>query len=155
MADTLRTVAQRTTSANIRSWCLTRARSLEGLIDVSRLYRHRFHRKQILAAPPDRTLHLLRVLLDPGQAEDIDLHIAWNFGGAARTGLHIRNCVACPTDGEGATSVISGDLDAWANVLTGAQTFAAALTSGQLTIDGDEPATRRALACFDVEGFRA
>ena len=34
LASVLRTIAQRTTSANIRNWCITRARELDGLHDL-------------------------------------------------------------------------------------------------------------------------
>lgn len=155
LADALRTVAQRTTSANIRSWCLTRARTLEGTIDFSRFYRHRFNRKQILASPPDRTVHLLRVMLDPARSEGIDVHLAWEFPGDTRTGLHIRNCVACPTDGTGATVAIACDLETVADVLTGVLTLSTAIESGRIVVHGAVGAAQAALACFDVDGLRA
>ncbi len=155
LADALRTVAQRTTSANIRSWCLTRSRTLEGTIDFSRFYRHRFNRKQILSSPPERTVHLLRVMLDPDRASGIDVHLAWEFPGVERTGLHVRNCVACPTDGRGAMASIVCDLSTWADVLTGALTISAAIDAGTIVVRGDVVAARRALASFDVDGLRA
>jgi alkyl sulfatase BDS1-like metallo-beta-lactamase superfamily hydrolase len=61
LATCLRTIAQRTPAANIRSWCLTRALYLDGSLDLSRLYRHRFSRAQVLGSPPDRSVHILRV----------------------------------------------------------------------------------------------
>ena len=100
-------------------------------------------------------MHLLRVMLDPERAEGIDMHLAWEFPGITRTGLHIRNCVACPTDGDGATTVISGAFTAWADVLTGAITFSNAHGNGQFVVDGDVAGVQRALACFEVDGLRA
>ena len=155
LADALRTVAERTTSANIRSWCLTRARTLEGTIDFSRFYRHRFNRKQVLASPPERTVHLLRVMLDPERAEGIDVHLAWEFPDAAPTGLHLRNCVACPTDGRGATVRIECDLATWADVLTGTLTLSGALATGRIVVYGVVAAAQAALGCFDVDGLRS
>lgn len=154
LADALRTVGQRTTAANIRSWCLTRARVLEATIDFSRFYKHRFSRKQILAAPAERYVHLLRVMLDPAKAEGINLHIAWAFADGSRTGLHVRNCVACPTDGSGAMVTISCDLASWADVLTGTVGMSGAVESRSLQIDGDSGPVLAALSCFDVDGLR-
>jgi len=154
LADALRTIAQRTTSANIRSWCLTRARVLEGTIDASRYYQHRFNRKQILASPADRSVHLLRVMLDPVKAEGIEVHLAWAFADGTHTGLHLRNCVACPTDGTGADVTITGELATWADVLTGVVGLSSAIDAGALVVDGDVAAVRGALACFDVEGLQ-
>ncbi len=50
LAGALRTVGQRTTAANIRNWCLTRARELDGGVEVSRFRRHRFSKEQIATA---------------------------------------------------------------------------------------------------------
>ena len=47
LASALRTIAQRTTAANIRNWCLTRALELDGQLDVSRFRRHRFSGGQV------------------------------------------------------------------------------------------------------------
>ena len=154
LADVLRTVAQRTTSANIRSWCLTRARSLEGLIDTTRLYRHRLNHKAILSSPPSGTIGLLRVMLDPDRAEGLDVHLAWDFPDSPITGLHVRNCVACPTDGVGATATITCELSTWADIVTDAVGFSAALNSKQIAVRGDVVGAREALRCFDVEGLR-
>jgi alkyl sulfatase BDS1-like metallo-beta-lactamase superfamily hydrolase len=155
LARALRTVAQRTPAANIRSWCLTRALALEGAIDTSRLYRHRFSRAQIVASSPDRSVHILRVLLDPDLAHGIDLHLGWQFGDGTLTGLHLRNSIACPTDGDGAEATINCSLEVWADILTGRQTWSDALASGSVVVDGDDVATTNALAVFDVDSLRS
>ena len=155
LADALRTVGQRTMSANIRSWCLARARVLEGSVDPSRFYRHRFNKKQILVTSPERTIHLLRVMVDPGRAEGINLHMAWNFGGHSVTGLHLRNCVACPTDGHDASATIMCDLATWADILNNTVGLSTAIDSGSVVVEGDRSAVVRALASFDVEGLRS
>lgn len=155
LAAALRAVSQRTTSANIRSWCLTRALDLEGAIDTSRFRTHRFTKRQVLQTPPDRTVHLLRVMLDPERAENVDLHIRWEFDGLPPTGLHIRNCIACPTDGFGAAVTVRCDLKTWADVVTNTSTLSDSIASGRIIIEGDRDDCRRALSSFDVEGLRA
>ncbi len=127
---------------------------LEGVIDSSRLYQHRFNKKQIVAGPPEQSVHLLRVMLDPVKAEGIELHVAWAFTDGGRTGLHVRNCIACPTDGTGATATISGERSSWADVLTGAATLSGALEGGSLRVEGDAAMVRQALACFEVGGLQ-
>lgn len=154
LAMALRTVGQRTTSANIRSWCLTRALELEGAIDTTRFRSHRFTKRQVLNTPPARTIHLLRVMIDPDRAEGIDLHIGWHFPSGS-TGLHLRNCVACPTDGAKAAISVRCDIEAWADVVTNVVPLSEAISDGRLVIEGSKSAFREAMACFDVVGLRS
>ncbi len=155
LAEGLRGIAQRTPAANIRNWCLTRALTLEGAVDASRLYRHRFSKRQLLASPPEDAVHILRVLLDPDGARALDVHLAWAFADGTTTGLHVRNSIACPTDGAGAAATIACSLEAWADVLTGATTLSAAIEAGDVVIDDDAAAAVLALAAFEVEGLRS
>ena len=154
LARALRTVAQRTPAANIRSWCLTRALALEGSIDTSRLRVHRFSRAQVLASTPDHCVPVLRVLLDPEAAHGRDLRLAWDFGSGVVVGLHLRNCVAVPTDGSSASATIRCSPDVWADLLTNRAAASEVLADGRLTIDGDTAAGIDALGAFDVDGFR-
>ena len=148
LATALRQVARRTSAANIRSWCLTRALSLEGRLDLSRTRTHRLPTRQVIADPV-QSVHTLRVLLLPERADGIDLHIRWEFDGGRATGLHIRNSVAVPTDGTGAAAVLRCTGAAWAAVLGGQAAW-----PGDLAIEGDAAAVRRALAVFDVESLQ-
>ena len=50
-ADILRHIAQRTTAANVRNWCLTRARHLDGSARTDRFHTHRFDRHQAISSP--------------------------------------------------------------------------------------------------------
>lgn len=154
LADCLRTIGQRSSAANIRVWCLTRALSLEGKIDTSRLYQHRFNRRQILSSPIESSVHILRVLVDDRRAQGIDCHIAFDFGAAGMTGLHIRNCIACPTSGSQATQRLSCTLETWADVLTGKLSLTDGISSRRIELTGDVNVMRRALAIFDIEGLR-
>ncbi len=155
LASVLRAIAQRTTSANIRNWGLTRARELDGLQDLSRLRRQRFSTAEVLAADPEVFVHGLRVLLVPERAEGVDIHVAWEFEGEGRTGLHVRHCVAAPTDGDGAVHEIHLARATWALILAGKQTLDAAMVTGEVTIIGDEAAVRAALAVFDHPSLSA
>merc|ERR1712226_510609 len=108
-------VAQRTSSANIRNWCLTRARTLDGSLNVSRHYRHAMRKSDVNAAPLVRYVHLLRVMVDPAKATGVNTHFAIQCGEEV-AGLHLRNCVAVPTDGTGASVTLACSKDAWADL---------------------------------------
>ena len=68
LADVLRDIGQRTTAANIRNWCLTKARDLDGSTDLTRVREHRLRAPALAATPPPQALGVLRVLLDPARA---------------------------------------------------------------------------------------
>ena len=155
LARAIRLIGQRTSSANIRSWCLTRARHLEGTADNSRLYTHRFPRAGVMANPV-QSVHVLRVVLDPNGADGIDGRLAWRFVGGTTAGLHVRNCVAVPTDGTGdADATIECEPAVWADVLAGAITLGEVVERGDVHITGAVDLALRALACFDAAGLRA
>jgi alkyl sulfatase BDS1-like metallo-beta-lactamase superfamily hydrolase len=155
LATCLRTIAQRTPAANIRSWCLTRALYLDGSLDLSRLYRHRFSRAQVLGSPPDRSVHILRVLLDPELAQGINLRLGWRFADGTITGLHLRNSIACPTDGADAEATVLCSIETWAELLTGRLSLSDAIADGSVEIKGDATSAVHALGAFDVDGLRA
>ena len=154
LASALRLVAQRTTAANIRNWCLARARHLDGSLDATRFNTHRINKRQILSGPISSAVSILRVLLEPAHAEGIDIHIAFNFSQGQKTGLHIRNCVAVPTDGAGATHSVTCDIAVWADILSGTTTLSQTIKASSMQIDGDKSQVLRALACFDVVGLQ-
>lgn len=154
LARSLRLVAQRTPAANIRNWCLTRALELDGTLDNSRLNRHRFSARQVLAAPLEQSVHVLRVLLDPELADGLNLRLAWQFADGTRAGLHLRNSVAAPFDGAEADATIHCDARTWAAVVSSTATVSAAMDAGDLQLTGDTAGALRALACFDVDGLR-
>ena len=155
LASALRLVAQRTPAANIRNWCLARARHLDGSLDATRFNTHRINKRQILSGPISSAVSILRVLLEPTRAEGVDTHIAFNFSQGQKAGLHIRNCVAVPTDGSSATNSISCELAVWADILSGSTTLSQAIAASVLQIDGNKTQVLRALACFDVVGLQS
>lgn len=154
LAGVLRDLASRTTAMNIRNWCLTRARDLDGSTDLSKLREHRLRASQLLGQAPFETIHLLRVLLDPERASGIDLHIGFSFPDAQAAGLHIRNCVSVATKGDGAPTTLEISYADFVRVLTGTASLSDLLTSGGARVEGDAEGLRRALASFDVPGLR-
>ncbi|MGA1075824.1 MAG: alkyl sulfatase dimerization domain-containing protein [Ilumatobacteraceae bacterium] len=150
LASALRTVARRVTAANIRNWCLTRARQLDGSLDMSRHNSHGFGRRQVEAWSLDRAVSVLRVLVDPDLLDGVDVHVAVECG-QERSGLHVRNHVACPTDGVGATSVVRCERAVWNSLLTASTTLDEAIAAGTIVVD---PPARRALSALDHPAFR-
>lgn len=153
LAEVLRTVAHRTTSANVRNWCLTRARELDGHLDLSRFRAVRYSRAAVLSAP-EAHVHGLRVVLDPDRAVGVDVHLAWCFTDGPTAGLHVRHHVAVPTDGRGADHRIRLSVATWADVQSGRTTMSEVVDSGAAEIDGDADVVRRVLECFDLASLR-
>jgi len=154
LAAIMRHFAQHTTSANVRNWCLTRALSLEGSIDLSRFLTHRFRRDEVLAAPPERFVPVLRVLLDPSRADGIDDELAWCFAGGHRAGLLIRGQVAIPTDGSGASLSLHLSHETWAEILSARTTVHDAEANNLLSCEGERGRIDRFLDAFDHSGLR-
>jgi len=154
LADVLRDVASRTTAANIRNWCLTKARDTDGSTDLSRQREHKFRPAQLARLTPRESLNLIRVLLDPDLATGIDLHIGFQFKDAPSAGIHVRNSVSVATDGIGATATVVISYAELISVLAGTSSLSAALESGAANIVGDTSAIRYALAAFEITGFR-
>ena len=154
LASALRLVAQRTPAANIRNWCLARARHLDGSFDATRFNTHRISKRQILSGPVSSAVSILRVLLEPTRAQEIDVQIAFKFS-HDQTGLHIRNSVAVPTNGVDADNSVTCELTVWADILSGSTTLSQAIAASTLQINGDKERVLRALACFDVLGLQS
>jgi alkyl sulfatase BDS1-like metallo-beta-lactamase superfamily hydrolase len=152
LARALRMVAQRTSAANIRNWCLTRARVLDGTANVARLKNVHLRKPTLLSAGYEKAVHILRVLLVPERAKNVDMKLKFVLDGNS-TGLHIRNFVAVPYSGVDAQATITGTLDTWTNVLSGSTTLAAVISDGLLSITGDSDGAVSALRCFDVKGL--
>jgi len=154
LAQGLRLIAERTTAANIRSWCLTRALILEGSLDDGWMKVHQLRPKAVANSPLERSVHLLRVLVDPDRTEGIDVHVGFSFDGEA-TGLHVRNAIAAPTSGVGASVTLSGAKTTWANLLCGNGTLSGLLDSGELQVDGDRESLVQAFSVFDLPSLRS
>jgi len=153
LAGVLRALAQGTSAANIRNWCLTRALELEGALDLSRVAEHRLRPAQLAARPPRETFHLMRVMIDPDRAEGIDHHVRFDFPDAAPAGLHVRNGVSVATDGAGAGASVAVTWVDLIKALCGQTRLSELEASGAARLSGDAALTRRALAAFDLPGL--
>lgn len=140
LALALRGIGQRTTSANIRNWALTRALELEGRVDLSRHRVHGFSPRTAMALEPGNLIAALRVRVDPDVAAGVDAHVAFAVEGHGTTGLHVRRCVAVPTDGRGASATVALDPAVLAEVVSGRLTIADAEAAGRAEVGGDRSA---------------
>lgn len=155
LAGILRDVAYRTMAANIRNWCLTKARDLDGSTTLAQLRTHRLRATQLGAMKPRECLHLMRVFLDPLAAAGIDHHIAFRFTDHPRAGLHVRNSISVATDGTGADSEVGASYADWVAVLTGTKSLSELASAGAITLTGSSERIRTSLACFEIPGLRA
>lgn len=155
LADVLRDIAARTTAANIRNWCLTKARDVDGSTDLSRLREHRFRPAQLALLGSRECLNLIRVTLDPSLAAGIDHHIGFRFDDAPAAGVHMRNSVAVATDSVGAASTVVVSYADLIRIISGSAKLSEALAAGVVRIEGDVDAVRATLAAFEIPGFRA
>jgi linear primary-alkylsulfatase len=145
LAEVLRTVARRTTSANVRNWCLTRARHLDRTVDTDRFRLHRMTPDRVLTADAADLVHVLRVMLDPGRCAGADRHLRVEFPDGA-AGLHVRHSVAVPTDGAGADVVVEVGRATWGDLVNGRRSVADAVASGDLVAS---PEAMAVLGWFD------
>jgi len=162
LAAVLRVVARRTTSANLRNWCLTRARDADGTRSLERNRVHRFRPRQVASWSTSDLVGVLRVLLVPERAEGLDARLGVELDGE-RVGLHVRNAIACPTDGAGASVVVRCARSTWVDLLCCSTSLDEVIASGALAIDPDTDANtdtdvdmvRRVLGVFDLESLAA
>ena len=154
LADILRDTGGRTTSSNLRNWCLTKARDLDGSTDLSSQRKHVLRKHLLRRLTIAESLNLLRVKLDAVQADGINLHMAFQVGTGPRTGLHIRNSISALTDGTNAEVLIEVEPDAFYDLLGGVKNLVDLNTSQRAKITGDLAAAQNALSCFDLDGLK-
>lgn len=152
LARCLRVIAERTPAANIRNWCITRARHLDGSFSMDRFMSHKFNPKFLADSPASGIVHTLRVLVEPDEIVDMDHHIAFTVG-EETCGLHVRNAVAVPTDGQGASSVVTMSRDTFMDIVSGRRTWSEAINSGEITVTGDSAAVNQFRKSLDNKGF--
>jgi len=152
-AAALRSIGQRTTSQNVRNWCLTKALELEGSVDLRRFYGLRVRVDEVLAASPEVFVSVMRVMLDPMKADGRNEHLKIAFDDGTVTGLHVRRCVAVPTDGTGAGVEIALTHATWAQMLGGKQTLADAIEAGLVEVNGERERVEAFFECFDHPSF--
>ncbi len=149
LAAALRGVAGSTTSANVRNWCTTRALELDGTINLSRFRGHRFNKRELLSRPATESLALLRVILNPEKAKDLEDEIVIKFSDGSKTGLAVRHCVAVPTPGDTAAIDCSTTPAHWAEILGGKLDLSQAINDGHFTTSDDARA-QSFFAVFDL-----
>ena len=152
LASCLRVIAERTPAANIRNWCITRARHLDGSFPMDRFMVHNFNPKFLAESSAVGIVHTLRVLVDPEKIEGIDHHIAFAIGDE-ESGLHIRNCVAVPTNGWGAQTLVRMPRDVFMGVVSGRRLWSEAVTAGDIKVSGDVDVVNQFRASLDNKGF--
>lgn len=152
LASCLRMIAERTPAANIRNWCLTRARHLDGSFPMDRFMQHSFNPKFVANSPAANLVHTLRVLLEPAKVEGVDHHIAFVIGDE-EAGLHIRHCVAVPTNGWGATSVVRMTKQTFIEVLCGKTMWSDAQKRGDINVSGEDALVDSIRKAFENKGI--
>jgi alkyl sulfatase BDS1-like metallo-beta-lactamase superfamily hydrolase len=151
-ADILRRVGQRTTAANIRNWCLTAARDLDGTRPQDRHRTHRLRPQQVAGLAPVETVRILSVMLDPARAVGVDAHVAWVVDGTTPVGSHVRNGILCVTDGPGAHTTVELSRQRWVDLMCGSSSWDDTVAAGEVQVDGDPAVVVRVLACIDLTG---
>lgn len=152
LASCLRVIAERTPAANIRNWCITRARHLDGSFPMDRFMVHNFNPKFLAESSAVGIVHTLRVLVDPEKIEGVDHHIAFAIGDE-EAGLHIRNCVAVPTNAWGAQSLVRMNRDVFMGVVSGRRLWSEAVESGDIKVSGDVDVVNQFRMSLDNKGF--
>lgn len=153
LARGLRTIAERTPAANIRSWALTRARHVDGSTDLTRYYQHRFNPRALAAVPVPVLVATLRVLIDPQKISGINHHVAFQVD-QERAGLHIRNGIAAPTPGQDSDSAVHVGRETFLGLLSGKVLWSAAQSAELLRVTGDAEVVDRIRRAFDLDGLR-
>jgi alkyl sulfatase BDS1-like metallo-beta-lactamase superfamily hydrolase len=149
LARGLRLIAERTPAANIRNWAITRARHLDGQTPMDRFMKHSFGARTIAHVSAVDLIHTLRVLLDPARAEGLRAHVRFVVDGES-AGLLLRNCVAVPTDGTGASVEATMTRATLVGILSTKQLWSAA----DVTVTGDLSVVDAFRKCFDHAGLQ-
>ena len=152
LAACLRVIAQRTPAANIRNWAITRARHLDGSSSMEHFNNHNFWSNTLETTSSTDLIHTLRVLLEPSKAEGINHHVAFHVG-AEICGLHVRNCVAVPTDGSGAQSVVTMSQKTLHAVMGRGGSWSSLAADGSIALSGDAVMIDRIRLAIDNAGF--
>ena len=152
LASCLRVIAERTPAANIRNWAITRARHLDGSFPMDRFMRHGFNPKFLGEASAVGLIHTLRVVVDPDKIAGINHHIAFVVGDET-AGLHVRNSVAVPTDGWGATTMVKMSRATLLVLLSERSTWSKEVADGAIVVSGDAAIVDRVRIALDNKGL--
>lgn len=135
LAKCLRVVAERTPAANIRNWCITRARHLDGSFPMDRFNQHSFNPKFLSESTATNLVHTMRVLVEPTLIEGINHHIAFVIDGE-EAGWHVRHSVIVPTNGWGAQSLVRMSRATFLTMIGGRLLWSDAVAAGDIVVTG-------------------
>jgi alkyl sulfatase BDS1-like metallo-beta-lactamase superfamily hydrolase len=154
LAAALRGVAYATTSANVRNWSLTRALELDGSSNLERFRTHRFQKRELARRPAVESVGLLRVLLLPERAGDMEQTLRVIFTDGGDVSLTIRHGVAVPGHCQDATPTLSVASDHWFDMMAGKLSLSQALADG-IAVSSDAADVQSFLRCFDLESLNS
>jgi alkyl sulfatase BDS1-like metallo-beta-lactamase superfamily hydrolase len=147
-------VAYATTSANVRNWSLTRALELDGSSNLERFRTHRFQKRELARRPAVESVGLLRVLLLPERAGDMEQTLRVIFTDGGDVSLTIRHGVAVPGHCQDATPTLSVASDHWFDMMAGKLSLSQALADG-IAVSSDAADVQSFLRCFDLESLNS
>ena len=156
-AAALRSLAQQTTSANVRSVCLTRARELEGEVNPNFLNDRPAPEDRVLAAEPGRFIRALRVQLDPEKSSDVEQTVAWYFEDSNEScALAVRGGVAefLATPPKKVDLELRLTLPSWAKLWSGRLSLADAVATGEVKLTGELAGAEAFFDLFDLVKLR-
>jgi len=136
-AAALRLLGQTTTSANLRSFCLTHARELEGQTSLDFFTPAMIPVDMLRRGDPRDFVRALRVQVDPERAAGLDTTVAIKFIDRGTTaGLHLRHGLAAYLEPgpEPADVAFEVDTDTWAGLYTGSTSLRAAVAAGHAAV---------------------
>ena len=154
LARCLRTIAERTPSANIRNWCITRARHLDGSSPMDVMYHHRFNARATGSLTNQELLATMRVLVDPQRALGMDFAAAFHVDDEKYI-VHLRNCVSVLDLDADVNATITTSRDTLNQIFSNKKPLTMALSDGSLTIAGDRDGAIQMLHVYEIDGLRA
>ncbi len=149
LATALRGIAYSTSAANIRNWCITRALELDQSLNLSRFRSHRFNKRELERRKASNSLKLLRVLLVPEIASEIDMNIKISFDDGETVTYSIRNSIALISELKDSDFSISLNKNSWFDVLCGKKTLSELMLE-KTTVTNHEKEIKKFFACFDL-----
>ena len=149
LATALRGIAYSTSAANIRNWCITRALELDQSLNLSRFRSHRFNKRELQRRKASNSLKLLRVLLVPELASEINMNINISFDDGEAVTYSIRNSIALISKHKNSVISISLSKDSWFDVLCDKKTLSELMLE-KTTVTYHEKEIKKFFACFDL-----
>ena len=149
LATALRGIAYSTSAANIRNWCITRALELDQSLNLSRFRSHRFNKRELERRKASNSLKLLRVLLVPEKASEVNMNIKISFDDGETVIYSIRNSIALINKLKDSNFSISLNKNSWFDVLCGKKTLSELMLE-KTTVTNHEKEIKKFFACFDL-----